>query len=103
MPTASVSESSGWGLGSCIFFPLFLGSRAARPRLEETTAGAARGLVVLIEVHGGEQGRGGGAVLHPTSHQGQLGIFKIAPCLGHTPDQANQTWVGWGRPDLRTL
>ena len=61
MPTATVSESSGWGLGSCIFFPRFLGSRAAQPRLEETTAGAGRGLVALIEIHGGELGRGGEA------------------------------------------
>lgn len=30
------------------------------------------------------------------------GVFKISPCLSCTPDQANQTWVSWRRPELWT-
>lgn len=89
---------SGWGSGSCIFFSLLPRESCGTARVEKTLAGAGRGLVAPTGIQRGEQGRGGGGVLHQATHQNRVGIFKTSPSLGCT-HQTKQIRCGWAGGD----
>lgn len=99
MPTATMSEPLGVGLRQLHFFSLLPRESCGTARVEKTLAGAGRGLGTPTGIQRGQQGRGGGGVLHQaTTHQNHMGIFRTAPSLGST-HQTKHIRCGWAGGD----